>query len=338
MKENKILYTVVYYYVKTCLHFFYKKIMVEGLENIPKDKPIIFVANHQNAMLDPILIGSHNSRSLYFLARASVFKHKIAKKLLNAIHAIAIYRFRDGREKIKNNELVFKKCTQLLSENKCILLFPEGNHSIKRKIRPLRNGFVKLAHDLLKKYPSKELLIIPVGLNFTNTINYGESVKIIYDKPISLENYDLVNNKISATKKLLVKVKDRLKYITVHIDNEDFVLSKIPKNDFLEPKTTNSKIKLQEYVVDNKFKESFNILYFLVLLNSFVPYLLWRKIKSKVSDVEFISTFKISIAMVFFPLFYVIQAIIIGIVYNWNNALIYFVSSIVLVWICTKTK
>jgi 1-acyl-sn-glycerol-3-phosphate acyltransferase len=291
-------------------------------------------------MLDPILIGSHNTRTLYFLARASAFKNKIARKMLNAIHAIAVYRLRDGKEKMINNEEVFKKCTQLLSQNKCVLLFPEGSHNIARKIRPLRGGFVRIAYDFFKENPSKELMVVPVGLNYTNTINYRESVRLIYDKPISLSKYNLIFDKINATKKLIENVEERLKKITVNIDVENYneIKNKIPLKDFLTPKSTNEKIKKGLYKNIQKINKGKGFLYYLVKLNSLFPFLIWNKINPKIEAVEFKSTFKISLGMVIFPLVYLIQMMVVGFIFNWFVAVLYLFFSVLLVWICTKTK
>jgi 1-acyl-sn-glycerol-3-phosphate acyltransferase len=61
--------------VKIALHFYFSKIKVYGKENIPKNKAIILVANHQNALVDPLLIATHTRLKPYFLTRASVFKN-----------------------------------------------------------------------------------------------------------------------------------------------------------------------------------------------------------------------------------------------------------------------
>ena len=75
------LYRIVKLYVKTGLFLFYKKITITGEKNIPKNKAILFVANHQNAMMDPLIVATATNKTMYFLARASAFKNKIAAKL-----------------------------------------------------------------------------------------------------------------------------------------------------------------------------------------------------------------------------------------------------------------
>jgi glycerol-3-phosphate O-acyltransferase/dihydroxyacetone phosphate acyltransferase len=64
------LYTVVktlFYYV---LHIFFSDIDVIGEENIPSEGPVIFVGNHQNQFVDPIMLLTHNKREIGFIIAA----------------------------------------------------------------------------------------------------------------------------------------------------------------------------------------------------------------------------------------------------------------------------
>ncbi len=337
---NLILYKLIHSYVKIGLHLFYKNIKISGLENIPKNKPVLFVANHQNAMMDPILIATHNSRILYFLARASAFKNKIAAKLLNAIHAIAIYRVRDGVNSKKMNLTVFKKCIDLLSNNKCILIFPEGSHSIKRQIRSLRSGFTTIAFNFLEQNPNKELYIIPIGLNFTDTISYAEKVHIIYGKPILANTYFNVGNRRESIGNLIKKVSNSLKKITVHVTDTEKE-KRITKIEYLQPKITNKKLKEGVYDVSeaiSKNKKKYNICYYLLQLNSIIPFAVWYFIKPKIKQKEFISTAKFSIGLTVFPLTYILQTSLIFYIFGMVISLIYLFFTIGLVYITTKTN
>ena len=49
-------YNTVKIIVSVGLFFTHKKIKVYGKENIPKKGPLLFIGNHQNALLDAILI------------------------------------------------------------------------------------------------------------------------------------------------------------------------------------------------------------------------------------------------------------------------------------------
>lgn len=334
-----MLYHITKFYIKIALHLFYKDIQVTYQTPLPKNKAILFVANHQNAMLDPLLVGITQRTPLYFLARAAAFKHKIAAYLLDKIHAIAIYRVRDGIDSKKANEAVFSRVLSLLNKNKTMLIFPEGSHSIKRQIRPLHYGFTRITFDYLKANPNKEFLIIPVGLNYTNTIHFGESVHVIYGKPIYAN--DLVFKKDLKTAKALLTetVNERLKNITVHIDdsNYDTVHNKISAKAYLTPEQTNTAIALGKFKKPLKETVKPSFFYRLMQLNSIFPLLVWYWLKPKIAQKEFISTFKFALGITVFPIFYTLQTVIIHYFFGKIYALVYLLFTVLLV-ILSKHK
>ena len=82
-------YNTVKIIVSVGLFFTHKKIKVYGKENIPKKGPLLFIGNHQNALLDAILIPTTTNRNIHFLTRASAFKNKIASELFADTEAIS---------------------------------------------------------------------------------------------------------------------------------------------------------------------------------------------------------------------------------------------------------
>jgi 1-acyl-sn-glycerol-3-phosphate acyltransferase len=55
------------------IRIYFKNKHVTGKNNIPKGKPVMFVANHPGAFMDPIVIGTLGDRSLYYIARGESF-------------------------------------------------------------------------------------------------------------------------------------------------------------------------------------------------------------------------------------------------------------------------
>ena len=51
-----IWYQFMKHYIKLGFFFYFKKIKHYGKENIPKKGAILFVSNHPNALIDPLLI------------------------------------------------------------------------------------------------------------------------------------------------------------------------------------------------------------------------------------------------------------------------------------------
>ena len=338
-----MLYKIVESYIKAGIFLFYKKVKVIGKENIPKKGPILFVANHQNAMMDPLVLATSVGKSMYFLARASAFKNKIAGKLLNKLHAIAIYRKRDGVDSAKLNEAVFDHCLQLLNEEENMLIFPEGSHNIVRKLRSLRAGFTRMTLDYLKTNPSKDLIIVPVGLNYDNTIDYAKSLHIVIGKPISTRAMYDEKNEQESIKKMLDEVHQKIASLTVYIDDEKNygeIVSSLNEKEFLTPKLTNDKIISSKFNFGKMVSKvnPKNIFYYLMMLNSLMPFAVWNWLKPKIDAIEFTSTAKFSLGLTVFPFFYWIQTLIVKSFFGSSVAWLYIGITFLLVILATKTR
>jgi len=338
-----ILYKLVKGYIKAAIFLFYKEVKISGKNNIPKNGPILFVANHQNAMMDPLIVATATNKTMYFLARASAFKNIIAAKLLRTIHAIAIYRVRDGVDSKKLNEAVFDECLDLFNHNKNILIFPEGSHSLKRQVRSLRAGFTRMTIDYLLDNPDKDLLIVPIGLNFDNTVKYAKSLHIIFGEPIKSRNFFTKDDLNKSKGNLIDEVSNQLKKLTVHIDNNNYdeIFNSLEERDFLYPKKTNIKIlntKLQTTNSKLQTQNGKTFFYYLMMLNSVFPFLIWNWIEPKINEKEFISTAKFSLGITAFPIFYLLQALLVSRYFGSVYAIFYLVLSYGLVFLNTKTR
>lgn len=190
IKNWSILYTLGYGLVSVGQRAFYKKTQVVGLENVPRDKPIIFCSNHQNAFMDPILIGIQLHQPTYWLVRADVFKKPLVAKIFESINMMPVYRERDGVNTKQANVEVFNRCFDILQKNRPIVIFPEGNHGRQKTLRPLKKGFARIASGAEAKHGKDiEVQIVPVGLNYSDHYNMGAELLIVFEKPIKANDY-----------------------------------------------------------------------------------------------------------------------------------------------------
>lgn len=184
--------TYAFGYVLVSIGFrtFYKKYKITGKHNLPKGKPIIYAANHQNAFMDPILISVTLSNPTYYMVRADIFKNKIAAAIFESINMMPIYRQRDGVDTLEKNKAVFDRCYDLLSLNRPIIIFPEGNHGEHKRLRPLKKGVFRIGIGAEEKYNNDlDVHIIPVGLNYSNSRNMNATFLLNYGEPIRLKDY-----------------------------------------------------------------------------------------------------------------------------------------------------
>jgi len=284
---------------------------VRYAEHVPKKGAVLFLANHQNALLDALLIATKSGRFSYFLTRASVFKSPIFSKILKSLLMLPIYRIRDGWQNLSKNNAIFDQSAKLLGNGDALVIFPEGSHNIQRTVRPLSKGFTRIIFETFEQFQKTDLPLVPVGLNYVHAEKFGDSVSIYFGKPIKTSSKSIIN-KAKSSVDLRFKVHNSLYELTTHIEpeNYDATLKKLEdlQVDFLKPETVNACLKsgfknckpnsLRNHSV---LKKGFK--FFLILL-LIVPYFIWKwAIQPKIKEIEFMSTFRFAVAISIVPIY-----------------------------------
>ncbi len=324
---KNIGYRLLKLWIKIGLYLYYGKIKISGLENVPKSEPILFLPNHQGALMDVLLIVTDCHRKPFFLTRSDVFKRPILKKFFAFLRMLPIYRIRDGRESLKKNKAVFEQCSRLFQQNHALVIFPEANHNIKRRVRPLSKGFTRILLDTLKKSPEVKIHIIPIGMNYRSNSGFPDKVALYYGTSIVANEFYDTKAGEKTIHKLKDAVSDALKTLTTHIQEEENYESTLRKLDalqvdYLNPTETNASIINLDVSDDKKtddltpgalqiiFRWIFNILNFPVL----IP---WRTcIKPKVWEPEFMGTLRFGFALLAYPLYYFMVFAVIAMIWN----------------------
>jgi len=333
--------------VKIGLFFLFKKISVYGKENIPEKGAIIFIGNHQNALIDAILVPTTNSRICHFLTRASAFKIDFVSKILQSLNMIPVFRVRDGFRTIEKNFEVFDQCIEILKLEKAIQIFAEGEHHLQRRIITLKKGFARIILGTLQKYPELPIYIVPIGINYDSHLNFPSSTSIYYGKPILANQFVDAKNPDLKFKKITNEVSNALKYLTLHVEdsanyNEIIVKLEALEVDYLNPFEANKLVESLETTSSKKIVKKENSNWFatfhlIAKLNSVFPLLIWKYIKPKIQDIVFTNTYRFALITTIFPLFYLIQTAIIYLIFDIRIAIIYLLSSILLGIISAKT-
>ncbi len=221
-----MLYTVLKNSLAFGLYAYHSKIEIHGFDTIPKNKPVLFLPNHQNALLDTLLVAVKCNRKPYFLTRSDIFGNVVLNALFKYVHMIPVYRLRDGRDKLAKNHEVFDTCAKLLERGEAITIFPEANHNLKRRVRPLSKGFTRLLLRALELSPELDIQIVPVGMNYKHALHFPDSVALRYGKPIAVQELFDKNDLLGSTNKIKDTVEAQLKILTTHITPEENYLEK----------------------------------------------------------------------------------------------------------------
>lgn len=184
------LWEILAAYIFFLHRLFYKAIVVEGKEHIPKDGPLIFAPNHQNALMDPLAVLFASSRQIVFLARADIFRNRFLRPVFHWMKILPVYRIRDGKDNLKHNEQSFDTVVELLAHGRSVGLFPEAEHSNKRHLLPLKKGVPRLAFLAEGKHAFKlGLKIVPAGIYYSHYESMGSVLHLKFGPPIAVSDF-----------------------------------------------------------------------------------------------------------------------------------------------------
>jgi 1-acyl-sn-glycerol-3-phosphate acyltransferase len=311
---------------------------------MPKNEPVLFLGNHQNALLDPLLLAITSGRYTHFLTRAQVFKKPLVSKILKTLQLIPVYRVRDGWQSIKQNNAIFKQCVSLLNANNAVTIFPEGSHNLKRTVRPLSKGFTRIVLGVLNENPRTKLLLVPVGFNYLNATSFADEALVWFGEPIAVSKYNFTNEN-ETVKKIKEDVYQELTSLTTHIETEhyDKVLLNLERLnvDFLEPEKVNNCIASNFKSCQPKKKKGFGYLkaFFILLLKTvcIVPYYVWKKFaQPQIKELEFTGTFRFAIAITLAPFWIALLAIVLSVFLSISIAVYFIISVLIIALLAVK--
>lgn len=203
----------------------HKSIVVNGLENLPKEKPVIYAPNHQNALMDAMAFVYSAPEQVVFLARADIFKNKIIARVLRFLKIMPVYRIRDGKESLDKNEAIFNSAIRILKANKHLCLFPEAQHVGMKSMLSHKKAIPRIAFMAGKGTDYQlDIQVVPVGIYYTHYWNFRRTVVINYGQPIPVrEYYALIQSEgeQKATIALRNRIYNELKKLIVHVEDKD---------------------------------------------------------------------------------------------------------------------
>ncbi|TVP66990.1 MAG: hypothetical protein EA340_11070 [Nitriliruptor sp.] len=153
---------------RLALRGFYRRIEVTGREHLAEDRPVLVVANHFNALLDPVLVMYAMHELPRFVGKAALWRPPWARPLLWLAGMVPVHRPQDGAD-TSGNQSVFLSCAEQLSRGTTVALFPEGGVSPIPALQPLRTGAARIALSA-RSAGAAGLVILPIGLTYEDKV------------------------------------------------------------------------------------------------------------------------------------------------------------------------
>lgn len=188
-----MVYNLLKIWVRVALQFYCKRIEFHYKEN---QAPCILACAHPNSFLDAMIMGALLPRKIHFLARGDAFRKPAVARLLNAMHMIPIFRISEGKENLVKNEETFHRSIEILRNNGCILIFPEGICVNEYNVRPLRKGTFRMAFNAWKNEGLSSLHIQPVSIVYDSFSAVPKSIHVHFGEIMEESHHNKTFNDI----------------------------------------------------------------------------------------------------------------------------------------------
>ena len=146
------MHALVRWLTARLVRLYYPTLTCEGLDRLPKDAPLVFLPNHPNALLDPLVLRLAVGMPVAFLAKSTLFNSAISRVALDAYEAMPVYRQRDQDPRLAGtdnmtdrNEETFARCRARLAKRLPLAIFPEGTSHSDPSMKPLKTGAARIA-------------------------------------------------------------------------------------------------------------------------------------------------------------------------------------------------
>ncbi|WP_425380749.1 lysophospholipid acyltransferase family protein [Spiroplasma endosymbiont of Polydrusus pterygomalis] len=156
------------------------KLTVHNLENWPKRKGCVMVANHQSNF-DPLLVLSVNDYSLHaplgFIAKAELKKNHLARRFIFLIDVLFI-----DRNNPRTAVTAFQEAKELIRVPRTMMIFPEGTRSHHQQMQEFKPGALKMAYQAY--VPIIPVTIINSYQIFDQKYKGKKDIHLIFHQPI----------------------------------------------------------------------------------------------------------------------------------------------------------
>jgi 1-acyl-sn-glycerol-3-phosphate acyltransferase len=178
MEPSPAGYSVLRPVARFLIGLFYRRVDVVGIENVPKEGPLIVAANHHNSLVDPMLLVAVIPRHLRTLANAPLFHHPLVGPFLRLMGGLPVHRRQEAGDDPAKNAQLFAATTATLRAGGAILIFPEGRTQPEPVLLELRTGAARML--LAAEGPEgPRVTLLPVGLVFQEPGTFREARALV---------------------------------------------------------------------------------------------------------------------------------------------------------------
>jgi 1-acyl-sn-glycerol-3-phosphate acyltransferase len=224
-----MLYRMFRALARLTLAIFFRRIEVEGREQLPLAGPLLFVPNHANALVDPLVLMVSLGRPLTVTAKNVLAGNPLLRFLMSALGVVTFHRREDvgkGAD-VRQNVSSLERCREILARGGALCIFPEGISHSDPKLRPFHTGPARIALDYIRKDGNPGgLRIVPVGLLYTEKDRFRSAVWLRFGTPLEAGRW-VAQHPDATAQELTAEICRRIEALTLNFETrrESAILS-----------------------------------------------------------------------------------------------------------------
>ena len=174
------------------------RVLTDGVENVPKDQPCIFMANHVSNLDPPVLLPQVPGRTAVFV-KSELMKIPFIGMGMRMGGFVPVDRNR-SREAAKES---IERATKVLASGVHITSFPEGTRSRSGQLLPFKKGPFYLAQQTGSP-------IIPVSIHGTESMMRKGSLRIFPGDAYVFFHPPILASEFATREELIMAVRNSI--------------------------------------------------------------------------------------------------------------------------------
>ena len=212
-------YRVARALLRYALGGFFRQVELQGVELVPVRGPVLFVANHTNAFIDPLVLVTEVRRPVTI----TLSRNPLLAPLMWAMGVVTFHRRVDaeaGQADATRNVDAIEACVRRLLGGGALLIFPEGVSHSDPGMRAFKTGAARIALAYLATPGAPDLAIVPVGLHFTNKDRWRSEAAGLVGEPIDARAW-LEANPVAGAAEMTAAMRTWIERLTVNFAGEE---------------------------------------------------------------------------------------------------------------------
>lgn len=197
---------------------FFRRVDVQGQDNVPAAGPTLLVANHSNAFVDGLLVLTRLPRPVSLTAKSTLRKNPLLRPLIVAMRVVELHRAQDEGADTSRNVDALAECRRRLASGGAVCIFPEGISHSDPALRPFKTGAARVALDYVAEHGS--LMVVPVGIYYDAKERFRSTAGLVFGEPFDAAAWRAANPD-AHPRALTEEMERRIRALTANFAGEE---------------------------------------------------------------------------------------------------------------------